>query len=166
MVRAGFARVGGRLFDGASRLLRRPRLRPVVAALTRAHVRLYRLTGGRAVAPGYPTLLLTTTGRRTGALRTVPLVYVRDREAYAVCAAYAGADRHPAWWLNLEADPHGVIEVDGTTRAVVAEPVPDGRREEVWRRLVAMYPPFEAYRGRTARAFPIALLRPVAGGGR
>lgn len=94
-MRFGLGWVGGQLFDRASRLLRQPRLRPVVRVLTDAHVGLYRLTGGRAVATGYPTLLLTTTGRRTGRQRTVPLVYVRDGEAYAVCAAYAGSERHP-----------------------------------------------------------------------
>jgi deazaflavin-dependent oxidoreductase (nitroreductase family) len=124
-------------------------------------VDLYRLTHGFAAAPGYPTLLLTTRGRRTGRERTVPLVYVRDGEAYAVCAAYAGSDRHPAWWLNLAADPHGVVQVGGSRQEVVAEPVPDDRRVEVWQRLVAMYPPFEAYRGRTTRRFPVVLLRPV-----
>lgn len=129
--------------------------------LTNAHVDLYRLTGGRAAAPGWPTLLLTTTGRRSRHERTVPLVYVRDGEAYAVCAAYAGSDRHPAWWLNLKADPRGVVQVGGVRQEVVAEPVPEERRAELWRRLVAMYPPFESYRGRTTRRFPVVLLRPV-----
>ena len=161
VVREGLGWVGGRLFDGASRLLRRPRLRPVVRAMTDAHVALYRLTGGLAAAPGYPTLLLTTTGRRTGRERTVPLVYVRDGGAYAVCAAYAGSVRHPAWWLNLEADPRGVVQVGGTRQQVVAEAVSEEHRAELWRRLVAMYPPFESYRGRTTRRFPVVLLRPV-----
>lgn len=160
-VREGLGWVGGRLFDRASRLLRRPRLRPVVRAMTDAHVRLYRITGGLAAAPGYPTLLLTTTGRRTGRERTIPLVDVRDGEAYAVCPAYAGSERHPAWWLNLEAYPHGVVQVDGMRQEVVAEPEAEEHRAELWRRLVAMYPPFEAYRGRTTRRFPVVLLRPV-----
>src|SRR5580765_6356853 len=70
----------------------------------RVHAWLYHLTGGTIGhrAGGLRNLLLTTTGRRSGERRTVPLTYMADGDRYVLVASNGGADRHPAWWLNLE----------------------------------------------------------------
>lgn len=135
-------------------------MRPVVRAMSRLHVRLYQLTGGRAQAPRYPTMLLTVTGRRTGQPRTVPLVYVRDGDSLVVSAAYSGSDRDPDWWLNLQRDPHGVAEINGRLLEVRASVVSSHERAPLWERLVAMYPPFADYEKRTARQFAVIRLTP------
>ena len=71
-----------------------------------------RLTRGRLVALGMvPSLLLTTTGRRTGLRRTVPLIYARDGDAYVVTGSNYGQAHAPAWALNLLADPAAVVTV-------------------------------------------------------
>jgi hypothetical protein len=71
------------------------------------HVRRYRETGGEVghIWNGVPTLLLTTTGRTSGEKRTAPLIYGEDGGAYVVVASKGGAPQHPAWYLNLSADP-------------------------------------------------------------
>jgi F420H(2)-dependent quinone reductase len=130
------------LWSGAAQVMSRPFMRPVVRVLTDLHVALYRRSGGRAQAPGHPTLLLTVTGRRTGQPRTVPLVYVEDGEDLIVAAAYAGSDRDPAWRRNLRHDPAAVAEISRRRIPVRAEPVSTAERDVLWRRLVAMYPPF------------------------
>src|SRR4051794_12436023 len=78
----------------------------VAKFFTRLHVRTYQLTGGRFVGrPGAPSLLLTTTGRRTGQPRTTALFYLPDGDRQVLVASYAGDDRHPQWYLNLVAHP-------------------------------------------------------------
>jgi len=151
---------GRALWSGAAQILSRRSMRPVVRVMTDLHVALYRCTGGRAQVPRYPTLLLTVTGRRTGQGRTVPLVYVEDGADLVVAAAYAGSDRDPEWWLNLRHDPAAVVEIKGRRHAVRAEQAAPSDREHLWHRLVAMYPPFAEYQGRTTRQIPVVRLLP------
>lgn len=132
-----------------------------MAAITHAHAWLYRVTGGRAAVARYPTLLLTVRGRRSRELRMVPLVYVRDDSAYVVCAAYSGSDTYPAWWLNLRAATTAAIQVGPDKVDIAAELATPERHTELWQRLVEMYPPFQTYRARTDRPFPIVMLCPT-----
>ena len=136
-------------------------MRPIVRAFTGLHVLLYRQSGGVAQAPSYPTLLLTTLGRKSGKPRTVPLVYVTDGDYFIIAAAYSGSDQHPAWWLNLQHDPNAVVEVRRKKVKVRAEVAEPQQREVLWQRLVAMYPPFTEYQTRTSRQIPVIVLKPV-----
>src|SRR5262245_14677271 len=81
-------------------------------AVGAVHTRLYRLSGGRIghTAGHLANLLLTTTGRKSGAARTVPLTYMADGDTYVLVASNGGADRHPAWYLNLQDDPRAHVE--------------------------------------------------------
>ena len=149
------------LWSGASQMMSRRSMRPLVRALTAVHVALYRHTGGRAQVPAFPTLLLTVAGRRTGRLRTVPLVFVRDGEDLVVAAAYAGSEVDPAWWLNLQDVRSAVVQIERETTAVRAEPVDEADRDRLWPALVAMYPPFAEYQSRTDRRIPVVRRRPA-----
>lgn len=149
------------LFSTLSKILNRDSMRPVTRFLTDAHVFLYRLTGGKAQIAKYPTLLLTTKGRKTGKLRTIPLVYVTDRDRFIIAAAYAGSDRNPTWWLNLQQSREAVIQVMRTEIKVRAEVATPDERGDLWRKLVAMYPYFTDYQTRTTRQIPIVILKPV-----
>src|SRR5512139_2381752 len=131
-----------RLFSAAGDLLRHKSMRPVVRMFTALHVELYRLTGGKAQAPKYPTMLLTTRGRRTGKLRTIPVIYIQDGSCYVIAAAYAGSDRNPTWWLNLQEAKEAEIQVMRTKIRVRAEVATPQERAAFWPRLVAMYPYF------------------------
>ena len=76
--------------------------RCLLTALSRAHVALYRVSGGRLagrIPSGAPVLLLTTTGRKSGKQRTTPLLYLEDAGRYVVIASVGGAPKHPAWYV-------------------------------------------------------------------
>jgi deazaflavin-dependent oxidoreductase (nitroreductase family) len=112
---------------------------------------------------GVPTLLLRTTGRRSGATRTNSLVYARDDDDYLVVASNGGADRPPAWLLNLKASPNVEIQVGRDRRpgtARVIEPSdPDYAR--VWKLVNENNRDrYTAYQQQTTRPIPVVALRP------
>ncbi len=92
---------------------------------------------------GSPVLLLGTTGRKTGRKRTTPLMYLEDDDNMVVVASNGGASKHPAWWLNLGANPDAMVEVGGRRIRVRAEAVGSEEKRRLWPRLVAMYPDFQ-----------------------
>ncbi|HEX6499472.1 MAG TPA: nitroreductase/quinone reductase family protein [Micromonosporaceae bacterium] len=110
-----------------------------------------RVTGGRVVALGLvPSLLLTTTGRRSGQPRTTPLLYVRDGDAFVVAGSNWGQPNHPAWALNLLAEPTATVTVDGARIPVHARAVAGAERERLWSLLVATWPAYRTYAARAA----------------
>jgi F420H(2)-dependent quinone reductase len=148
------------LFSELSRVLSRPAMRPVVRVFTNLHALLYRLSGGRAQSGKYPTMLLTTAGRKTGQPRTVPLIYLADGDRFVVAAAYSGSPKHPTWWLNLQQSKEAIVTVMRTAVRVRAELASPEERERYWPRLVNMYPYFTEYQQRTQRQIPIVVLTP------
>ena len=125
---------------------------------------VYGLSGGRLmgrVPSGAPVCLLTTRGRKSGRLRTVPLLYLRDGGDYVVVASQGGAPQHPGWYFNLEADPKAEMALGRHRIPVVARPVAPDQREHLWPRLVANYPPYAQYQSRTTRLIPLMRLSPT-----
>src|SRR5262245_52150920 len=84
------------------------------------HRALYRWSGGRIGGRigKLPVLLLTTTGRRSGAPRTVALAYLADGGRFVVIGSNAGEDRDPSWWVNLRANPRATVQVRATTQSI------------------------------------------------
>jgi deazaflavin-dependent oxidoreductase (nitroreductase family) len=135
--------------------------------LDKIHVWLYRLTGGRLgnhIKRDAPVLLLTTTGRKTGKRRTNPLIYVEDGESYAVVASAGGAPKHPAWYLNLHANPDVNIQVKGRRQGAHAETADQEQRARLWPRLTAIWPDYDTYQTKTTRQIPVVILRPGRAG--
>ncbi len=134
-------------------------------AFSRLHARLYRISGGRFLAHWFdraPVLVLETTGRRSGRRRRTPVLYLREGESFVVLAANAGADRTPAWWLNLKASGEGVAEV-GRRRLRVRPRLLEGEeRERLWRSFVGMYPQARDYATFTERELPLVALDPLS----
>ena len=100
--------------------------------ITRTHIALYRRTGGKLGGRyrGSPVLLLTTTGRRSGQRRTMPLLYIDDGNRKVVAASYLGAAHHPAWYHNLLAQPEVTVQAGSSVqpmRAEVADPAERAR---------------------------------------
>jgi deazaflavin-dependent oxidoreductase (nitroreductase family) len=128
--------------------------------ITDSHVFWYRLTGGLVGANvfGAPILLLTTTGRKTGRVRTTPLLYLRDGDDYVVIASYGGSDEDPQWWRNLRANPRAEIQVWSETIPVRARAAQGGERARLWRTITSRYPIYSAYERRTRREIPVVLL--------
>ena len=129
-------------------------------AFTRAHCSVYRgtrgLIGGNLI--GMRMLLLTTKGRKTGKSRTLPLAYVEYKGDYVVVASNGGAEKPPAWWLNLEAAETAEIQVGGDRFEVKWAHAPREERMEYWRKLQAAIPAYRMYRIRTDREIPIVRL--------
>ena len=131
--------------------------------LTGMHTALYRLSGGWIGGwIGVPILLLTTRGRKSDRPRTRPLLYLTTDRGYALVASYGGSDRHPDWYLNLEAHPEVEVQVGPLRKRMIARTASPERRAELWPRLVAIYRDYDAYQRRTERQIPVVELEPVA----
>jgi deazaflavin-dependent oxidoreductase (nitroreductase family) len=128
-----------------------------------AHTWVYQRSGGRIGArmAGRDMLLLTTTGRRSGEPRTLPLAYLADGDALVIVASNAGQSRHPAWFHNLRAEPHARVRVGREVYDVRAEVADAAERERLWPLLTAYNPPYAAYERKTERTIPVVLLRPM-----
>lgn len=126
-------------------------------------VYLYNVSGGRIGGKmgKMPVLLLTTTGRKTGKQRTLPLIYIMDGSAYVITASAGGADKHPGWFFNIRSNPQVVIQVKDTQIKVTAEIAGPEKKSELWARLVAVAPNFAGYQKRTSRDIPMVILHPV-----
>ena len=126
------------------------------------HRWLFRVSGGRIGGKilQFPVLLLTTTGRKTGEPRTNALTYVPHGDACVVVASNAGEPRHPAWWLNLAADPHAEIQRGGSTTRVVAREAEGDERTRFWDEFVRRESGYATYAQRTTRRIPVVVLEP------
>ena len=136
---------------------------PDYSLLGEEHVRQYRETDGEVGYwwNGAPTLLLTTTGRRSGEARTTPLIFGRDGDEYLVVASVGGMPKHPAWYLNLVDDPSARIQVKGEHVDVVARTAEAEEKPRLWRIVNDVWPNYDAYQERTDRVIPVVVLSPV-----
>jgi deazaflavin-dependent oxidoreductase (nitroreductase family) len=138
----------------------------LLSQVLRVHEAIYKTTDGRIGHRliGVPTLLLRTTGRRSGATRTCGLVYARDGGDYLVVASKGGADEPPAWLNNLKAKPEVEIQIgrerqQATTR-LVEPPAPDYQR--LWKIVNENNGDrYTAYQERTERPIPVVVITPA-----
>jgi deazaflavin-dependent oxidoreductase (nitroreductase family) len=126
------------------------------------NVPVYRLTGGRVGAriSNAPVLLLTATGRKSGQLRTVPIVYLADGDRVVVIGSNAGHRAEPAWSLNLKANPEAEIEIGRERRRVTARVAEGEERAALWRKHNEQYSGFDQYEQRTDRNIAVFVLEP------
>jgi F420H(2)-dependent quinone reductase len=131
--------------------------------VNRAHPALVRATKGRVGARWMkaPVLLLTTTGRKSGKERTVPLLYIREGERIGLVASYAGDDRDPLWLHNIRANPAVTVEIDGKRTPMRASIASAEDKARVWPKFVAIYRFYDTYQRRTERDIPVVWLDPV-----
>jgi len=115
-----------------------------------------------AGGPGeLPTLLLFTRGRKTGRTNTSPLIYGKQGDNYVIIASKGGAPSHPAWYLNLQANPECEIQVAHDKMTVTARTASGSEREELWLQLTQIYPPYIDYQASTSRQIPVVVLEPT-----
>jgi deazaflavin-dependent oxidoreductase (nitroreductase family) len=131
----------------------------------RLHERLYKSTDGRIGHKmiGVPTLLLRSTGRRSGTTRTNALVYARDGADYLVVASNGGGDRDPAWLFNVGADPDVEIQIgrerQRASAGILRPDDPDYAR--LWKLVdEGNHNRYSAYQEQTRRPIPIVVVRP------
>lgn len=137
--------------------------RPVIRVMSAVNTWIYRLTRGRLGSRwmyGAPILLLTTVGRKSGARRTAPLLYLADGDRVILVGSQGGMSKDPQWVKNLEANPEVEIEIGATRRLMTAR---RGTKEEkacYWPDLCKMYPDYADYQARTMRDIPVLVLEP------
>jgi len=148
-----------------------PRISPQLPDWIKDHLQRYLATNGEdghmwdaSLGGGTgmcPTLLLTTTGRKSGEALTLPLIYGRAGASYVVVASKGGAPAHPAWYLNLEAHPEVGVQVLGDRFAARARTAEGAERAALWAQMVGIYQPYEKYQAATMREIPVVVLDPV-----
>jgi deazaflavin-dependent oxidoreductase (nitroreductase family) len=135
------------------------------------HIELYRTDPEKARmwdstplgGPGpLPTLLLTTTGRKSGEPRALPLLYGTVGDSYAVIASKGGMPDHPLWYLNLEANPECELMVGAKAVSARARVAEGEERERIWAQMAETYPPYLDYQKNTERTIPVVVLDPIA----
>lgn len=111
-------------------------------------------------AGGMPVLELTTTGRQSGQLRSVMLTSpVQEDGTWVIVASRGGDDRHPAWFLNLQANPQVTVRLaGGPARAMTARIASGDERERLWSAVVAAFPHYGKYQDKTDRTIPLVVL--------
>jgi deazaflavin-dependent oxidoreductase (nitroreductase family) len=126
------------------------------------HVRRYVETDGAEGHDwqGTTVLILTTTGRRTGEQRHSPLIYQRHGDDYLVVASKGGAEKPPAWYLNLQAQPEVRIQVKGDRMGAHARTATPEEKAKLWSIMTATWPAYDDYQKKTDRDIPVVVLEP------
>jgi deazaflavin-dependent oxidoreductase (nitroreductase family) len=132
----------------------------------REQVELYESSGGTRGTTlrdtGLPVIIVTHTGKKTGAIRKTPLMLVKDGASYVLVGSQGGAPTHPAWVHNLRVNPtvdlrdHAVVQ-----RMRVREVEGEAERQRLWDLAVAAFPPYADYQAKTTRKIPIFLAEPM-----
>lgn len=134
------------------------------------HIQLYKTDPEKAHfwdsshlgGPGIlPTLLLTTTGRKTGQPRSLPLIYGEHGDSFIIIASKGGMAEHPLWFENLQNNPDASIQVGAQSLDVSMRIAEGNERQEIWGRMAAIYPPYDEYQEKTGgRIIPVVVLTP------
>jgi deazaflavin-dependent oxidoreductase (nitroreductase family) len=125
------------------------------------HVRRYIETDGEegyTWREGSPILLLTTTGRKSGTERTMPLIFGEADGSQVLVASRGGAPEHPAWYLNLDANPEVGVQVKADKFRARARTAEGDERERLWKAMNEIWPHYDEYQTKTTRQIPVVVL--------
>jgi deazaflavin-dependent oxidoreductase (nitroreductase family) len=124
------------------------------------HVDRYRATDGEEGHDwqGTQTLILTTTGHRSGQQRSTPLIYGQHGDDYLVVASKGGAPEHPGWFLNLSEDPEVEVQVKGDRFKARARTATPEEKPELWKIMTEQWPAYDEYQQKTDREIPLVVL--------
>ncbi len=133
-------------------------------AMNAVHRTVLTLSGGRLgwSAGDMPVIELTTTGRKSGQPRSTMLTIPwRDGDKMAIVASAGGNDAHPAWYLNLEAEPTVTVRTEDGERTMTARTAEGTERDELWSSISGTYRNYAGYQEKTDRKIPIVVLEPA-----
>lgn len=129
----------------------------------RVHKLLYRLSGGRygARMGWIDVALVEATGRKSGKKRVVPIACYPYRDSVAVSASNSGMETHPAWYLNMQANPRVSVQLGQERFEAIAEDVPAQEREALWATVVKINKHQGEYLAQVQREIPLVWFRRV-----
>lgn len=110
---------------------------------------------------GAEILILTTRGRKSGALHSNALIFGRHGDDYLVVGSKGGAPAPPAWYLNLVADPEVQVQVKADRFAAHARTATAEEKPELWKTMTEVWPDYDQYQKRTEREIPVVVLTRV-----
>jgi proline iminopeptidase len=136
------------------------------------HANRYLSSGGadghmfKVTPPGYaemnvPSLMLTTTGRKSGEKFIFPLFYGEVGKGYVVVASKGGAPQHPGWYRNLLANPDVEVQVGTKKLKAKARTATGAERSKLWEQALKFWPPYADYQKKTDREIPVVVLDPI-----
>jgi F420H(2)-dependent quinone reductase len=136
----------------------------VLNVLTRLNVIAYRASRGRlgGTMQQAPVCILHTVGRKSGKRRETPLLYLADGDDVVLIASAGGRETSPAWYHNLRAMDVAEVEILGRRTRMTPRVATVEERAELWPRVTAIYPDYDAYQARTEREIPVIVLSPAA----
>src|SRR5260370_7463535 len=123
---------------------------------------LYRLTSGAVGGKmgGWPIVLLTTIGRKSGKEHVTPLLYLPEGDHFVVIASNWGEANHPMWWLNLQANPRAKIQIGPKIIPVTARQAAPEERQRLWPVITSRYSNYADYQKGITREIPLVILTP------
>jgi len=130
---------------------------------TGIHRAVFKASKGRLLGTivGLPVVELVTTGRRSGKERSTMLTApIAEDDRLVLVASFGGDDRHPAWYLNLNANPQVRATTADATRTMIARTATDEERAQLWPQITARHQGYARYQQRTERPIPVVILQP------
>lgn len=140
------------------------KINPTIGKIfTGIHGKLYKLTGGRlgGKMQGGQIIMLSTTGRKSGKTREHPLIGGDHDDGWVVIASFSGHDFHPAWYLNLQADNNGVVQLGKEKHSVTSRETTGDERQTLWDQMSGLYGDYNEYQKVTDREIPVLVLERV-----
>ena len=111
---------------------------------------------------GLPVIIVTNTGRKTGAIRKTPLMRAMDGSNYILVASQGGAPKNPRWYANLKADPNVEIRDETQVHSMRVREVLDSvERKRLWDIAVEAFPPYQEYQEKTDRVIPVFIAETI-----
>jgi deazaflavin-dependent oxidoreductase (nitroreductase family) len=135
---------------------------PSTQQWVRDQVERYESSGGTdgTTLRGYPVILLTTRGAKSGKIRKTPLMRVEHDGRYAIVASLGGAPNHPVWYHNVRAQPQVRLQDGPAVQDMTAREVTGAEKAQWWERAVAAFPDYADYQRKTEREIPVFVLEP------
>ena len=132
-------------------------VKPIMQGLTKLHTLLYKKFGGRFLGTflGNPICMITAVGRRSGNLRTIPLLTIPYNDDYILVASSGGSPLHPGWYYNLVNNPKIEMTVNSKTFTANAKKLSEHEKESIWPYIIKACPFYEEYRQKTTRNIPV-----------
>jgi deazaflavin-dependent oxidoreductase (nitroreductase family) len=110
---------------------------------------------------GVPTLVLTTTGRRSGKQRRTMLIFGQDGDQYVVVASKGGAEKHPSWYLNILEHPEVQVQVKADRFRARARTATAEEKPRLWKLMTGIWPAYDEYQRKTQREIPVVILERI-----